>query len=176
MSRKRKADNPSLLFVCTANICRSPMAQGLMAVIAREHDPAWRSWHIRSAGIRALDGLPASQDAIETMRSRGIDITDHRSHSVTRGDVQSCQVIIAMEERQKRILQEQFTEAKERIFTVGEIVESDQDVVDPFGGTLQDYEITARLLEKWLEDAYVRIHYLASGGSRHYLHRIKKQT
>jgi protein-tyrosine-phosphatase len=174
MGRKRKADNPSLIFVCTANICRSPMAEALMAVIAREHDPAWRAWHIGSAGVRALNGMPASQDAIETMRSRGIDITAHRSRSVTRGDVQVYKVIITMEERQKRILQQQFPEIQERIFTLGEIAESDQDVIDPFGGTLQDYEMTARLLEKWLEAAYVRIHYLANGGSRHYLHRVKK--
>ncbi len=147
-----------------------------MSVIAREHDPSWRIWQIGSAGVRAVDGQFASQDAIETMRSRGIDITTHRSRLATERLVRDYKVIITMEERHKELMQEQFPESADRFFTLGEIVESDLDIDDPFGGTLQDYEMTARLLEKWLEEGYLRIHYLAQGGSRHYLHHIKKRT
>ncbi len=171
---KRIADSPSILFVCTANICRSPMAEAMMGVIAQEHDPAWRAWKIGSAGVRAMDGMPASLDAVETMRSRGIDISTHRSRATTSQLITEHKVIIVMEQRHKDLLQFQHKNAAGKIFTLGEIVESDQDVADPFGGSLQDYEMAARVLEKWLEEGYLRIHYLAQGGSRHYLHRINK--
>ena len=66
-----------ILFVCTANICRSPMAQGLL-----EH--ALPQAQVRSAGLGALVGMPADAAAVRLMQERGIDISAHRATQISR--------------------------------------------------------------------------------------------
>ena len=65
-----------LLFVCTANICRSPMAEGLARDYARR-----RQWpvEVRSGGVMGLIGKPAASNAVAVMREIGIDISNHQS-------------------------------------------------------------------------------------------------
>ncbi len=79
----------TVLIVCTGNLCRSPMAAGLAAKYLAERlgvdidrlDKA--GYRVISAGTAALDGTPASPDAVEVMREIGIDITGHRSRALT---------------------------------------------------------------------------------------------
>ena len=70
----------SILFVCTANICRSPMAMGLLR--GRVKDEAG-DWTIDSAGTWTVDGEKAAVKTFQVLKERGIDIDDHRSRMVT---------------------------------------------------------------------------------------------
>ena len=73
---------PSILFVCTANVCRSPLALGLFKQkIASEPDASF--WKLDSAGTWAPEGEPASAKSHFLLKQRGIDIQDHRSKSVS---------------------------------------------------------------------------------------------
>ena len=75
-----------ILFVCTGNICRSPMAVGLLRQRLSEEGLASR-FKVLSAGVWALDNHPASDKAIAVMAERGIDITDHIAHTITYDEI-----------------------------------------------------------------------------------------
>jgi len=86
-----------LLFVCTGNICRSPMAEGIARdVVATRYPDA--PVLVESAGIAALDGHPATREAVKVMDERGIDISGHEARTLSRGMLASSDLVIVMEE------------------------------------------------------------------------------
>ncbi len=84
----------NILFVCTGNTCRSPMA----AAIAREKLAHRDDVRIASAGTAASDGDRAYQLAIDTATKHGLDLSEHRAHRLTQEDVLSADLIFAMTE------------------------------------------------------------------------------
>lgn len=96
-----------IMFVCFGNICRSPMADGLAAELARREYPDEAALlEFSSAGVGALDGNPATPEAVQAMAERGIDIAAHRARRATPDVVEDAEVVLAMEERQRRWLLE----------------------------------------------------------------------
>lgn len=83
-----------LLFVCTANICRSPMAEGLARRYAEE-----RGWNVRvrSGGTMGLIGKPAAKNAVRALKEINIDISEHRSQGVSDEMVDWADHILVME-------------------------------------------------------------------------------
>jgi protein-tyrosine-phosphatase len=75
-----------LLFVCTGNLCRSPMAEALLRQRLEDANLTPRV-QVRSAGVWAQEGRPASAEAIEVMAERALDIEDHRAHVLTAEDM-----------------------------------------------------------------------------------------
>jgi protein-tyrosine-phosphatase len=95
-----------ILFVCTGNICRSPMAVGLArAAIERDYPEMSGNLSFSSAGVAALDGNAPTREAVEVMMERGIDISDHRAIRVTRNIVEASDLVLTMEEAQKRLIE-----------------------------------------------------------------------
>ena len=90
-----------VLFVCTGNICRSPMAEGMARARIDERYPN-RAGEIAvsSAGIAGLDGERANMGAVVTMRDRGVDIAAHRARSVTAELLAASDLVLTMEARQ----------------------------------------------------------------------------
>lgn len=80
--------------VCTGNICRSPMAERLLAVHAAE---LGATVEVGSAGVRALVGHPAEPGAVAAMARRGIDLGDHVARSATTDLVDGADLVITME-------------------------------------------------------------------------------
>ena len=74
---------PSVLFVCTGNVCRSPMAEVLFIDHLKRSglDPA--QWQVGSAGTWTENGYPASSNSVEVMKERGLDLSQHNSRVVT---------------------------------------------------------------------------------------------
>lgn len=119
-----------LLMVCTANICRSPMAEGLARAYAAE-----RGWaaEIRSAGTRALPGNPPTPNAVKALKELGIDISSQRSQPVSDELVAWADRILVMEMRHAREMREEHPncDAKVQLLgTFGGVVE----IGDPYGG------------------------------------------
>ena len=84
--KKERKELKKVLFVCTANVCRSPMAERLFAKqIAQLNLP--KRIHAYSAGLSAMDGDQASQNSIDACEEVGLDITDHRSSGLTRSSL-----------------------------------------------------------------------------------------
>jgi len=152
----------SVLFVCTANICRSPMAMGLMRLRAASDTEEWR---IESAGIFAQPGYPPAYNTLEVLRTRGIDLSAYSSRPITRDMIEDFYLILVMERNQREALRAAFPQHTGKIFMLSQMFGNRvSDVVDPVGGPLVDFEETAREIEQILEKGYVRIRKLAAGG------------
>jgi protein-tyrosine-phosphatase len=90
----------NILFVCLGNLCRSPMAEGIArGVIEDEYPDMAHEVRVSSAGVAAMDGGPATNEAVLAMSERGIDISGHRARRVTTSMVASSDLVLAMEER-----------------------------------------------------------------------------
>ena len=129
----------TILFVCTGNICRSPMAEGLF-----RHAMAGRDFRVFSAGVGAMDGLPPSPHAVRAMRELGVDISHQRSRSVTPDLVNQADYIFGMTHGHVEAVMMLYPQAAEKTFVLREFDESldyfEKDITDPIGGPLEVYQ------------------------------------
>ena len=135
-----------ILFVCTANIARSPMAAALFNKMIEEMGLSHRC-QAQSTGTWGKDGLPAAVDGVQVMQARAIDISAHRSRIVTREIIDSAAIILTMERGHKEALTIEFSHKKDRIYLLTEMIGPGYDIPDPYGKGLQDFEETAAELE-----------------------------
>jgi glycine hydroxymethyltransferase len=125
-----------VLFVCTGNICRSPMAEGLFKKLVAGRDDI----HVQSAGVSAGRGMPASRHAIQALSVDGVDLTNFRSQPVSEELVQQATHIFAMTRDHKRLIELFFPEAGEKTYLVREFEPGAPDVPDPIGLGRETYE------------------------------------
>lgn len=142
----------NLLFVCSGNTCRSPMAAYLGAAIA-EKDYPQSGFRFDSAGIATSDGYPATENAIEALSELGIDASAHRSRQFQPYMVELAHYIICMTALHKDALCHSFPDAADKIFVIGELSGSGCDIPDPYMGSLAVYRITRDRL--WEEIAAI---------------------
>ncbi len=141
-----------ILFVCTGNICRSPMAEYLF----RARLPADTEWRVASAGIMALDGAPASREAVEVLRDRGIDLRVHQSRCVTREMLNESALVVAMAEVHRAQLWALYRDPRldERTFLLSAFNPQAEfaDLEDPIGEPIAAYARACELIEQALPD------------------------
>lgn len=152
------AEAHSVLLVCTANLCRSPMAEGILRHLV---EPA-TAWRVESAGTWGFDGDPPALNAQLAMSDRGIDISNHRSRQVTRPLLQEFSLILTMTRGHKEALQVEFPSLAERVYLLSEMIDTVFDIEDPIGGPLVEYVATADELEGILRQGLDRIQRLSS--------------
>jgi protein-tyrosine-phosphatase len=144
-------DSFRLLFVCTGNICRSPMAEGLMKVLLPRG--AGRHIIIRSAGTHAADGLPAEPGAARAAREHGADIGGHRSRAIDGSVIATASLILVMERQQARFIHGTAPVARDALRLLGEFAggEGNPEIPYPYGGSLTEYRHCAQMIRGCLD-------------------------
>ena len=141
-----------LLFICTGNTCRSPMA----AALARHHvAQAGRPWQVESAGLYAIPGLPMAAYATDALIRRHVVVQNHQSQAVTPKLIESADYIFTMTQSHKSELLQAYKNAAGKTYTLREFVDEDEtgdfDIRDPFGGTAEVYEACAADLDALMQ-------------------------
>ncbi len=112
-----------VLVVCIGNICRSPMAEGLLKRALPDRQ-------ISSAGLAALVGHGADPIAVQIMAEQGIDIGAHRARMVTDALVRESDLILVMDSQQQQQIAAEYPHARGKVYRLGET--SKQDIHDPY--------------------------------------------
>jgi len=146
----------SVLFVCTANRCRSPMAEALFKQEVVRRGEAGQ-WQIQSAGTWTEAGVPATQFSQVVMERRQIDLTQHRSQPVDGELLRAADVILVMTHNHRESLQAEFPEIAERVYLLSQLIDRQFDIEDPYGGSLDDYEACADDIQKILTNGWARL-------------------
>ncbi|MCP5094882.1 MAG: low molecular weight protein arginine phosphatase [Chloroflexi bacterium] len=151
---------PQVLFVCSGNTCRSPVA---MAVLReRLHARGIDDWLISSAGIRANAGDTAAQFSIKLMKERGIDLALHRSHVLNFEGVTSAHLILCMSQGHVHDICEQFPEQCNKTHKLSEMIGKQFDISDPYGGSLVDYHDMIFEVSRIIDEGFEKIVQLAT--------------
>lgn len=149
----------TVLFVCTGNVCRSPMAAGLFYDQAtREDDHS--AIRICSAGIWALVGQAATAYARQVMSERDLDIDAHHGRNLTQQQVDDADLILVMTKRHAAIIRRDHKRSEGKVFLLSEMTGAAFDIEDPYGGSLADYRQTATELAELIERGYSKIMHL----------------
>jgi len=142
-----------MLFVCSGNLCRSPMAAGIARHLAEERGMALE---VRSCGTIARDGHEASEDAVKACAEKGVDISDHRSQELTGELVEWADQILGMEERHILAINARDWRAPFKTWSLATFVDR-KYIADPYMKSLRKYRKTRDLLWKAVDAALDRL-------------------
>jgi protein-tyrosine phosphatase len=136
---------PSILFICNANLFRSPLAAALFRKRLQELGTA-RAWQVGSAGMWAAPGHPALPQAAAAARQFGLDLSGHRSARVSTDLVLDYDLIVVMEAGQREALVNEDPRLLPRVYLLSDVVErSSYDIPDTFGSERDVREVIAEL-------------------------------
>ena len=152
---------PSLLFVCTGNTCRSPMAETIFRDLLRCEDEL-ETWTVASAGTWAKEGQPATANARWAMRVRGLDLAGHRAHRVNAEILSAFGLVLVMEDGHRQALQVEVPEVADRVHLLSEAVGERYSISDPNGEPPESYMALADELADLLRRGLPRLREMAA--------------
>jgi protein-tyrosine-phosphatase len=143
-----------ILFVCTANICRSVMAEGILkkmlSTSLSTHDV-----HVRSAGVDALEGLTPDRNTIEICNKQGVHISSHKASQLTKALLKEADLVLCMAKVHKQRILNAFPKSEKNVFLLKEYLRDhpvmETSVKDPTGKPKRHYEACFREIEKELK-------------------------
>ncbi|MCI9273452.1 MAG: low molecular weight phosphatase family protein [Clostridiales bacterium] len=139
-----------VLFVCTGNTCRSPMAEGIFRKMTEEHGDG-RRFYCMSAGLAAVEGEPPTEHAVAVCGEIGVDISKHRSKKISElGNLEAFDVFAVMTSTHAYVLRQAGVPEYKLYVLPGEIP-------DPFGGDMNTYRICRERIQGALNALYTLI-------------------
>lgn len=149
----------NILIVCTANICRSPVAAALLD--DRLKQKGLKDWTVRSAGTWAVAPRGASRNSVAVMKRVGIDITGHRSRMVEESHLEQADLVLTMEDGHAEALRAEFPRHAHKVFMITEMIGQNHSIPDPYGGPMAEYERMYATVSKVIDEGLNRIIYYA---------------
>jgi protein-tyrosine phosphatase len=131
-----------IVTVCTANICRSPMAAALLQHALRGQPEPLGSYSVVSAGVAARLGEPVSENSVIALKKVGLDLVNHTSQPLTRELLDGAEAVFCMTESHRAMIQYLFEPTRRNIYLMREFLprSEEREIADPYGGPLQLYE------------------------------------
>lgn len=133
-------------FVCSGNICRSPMAEYMFKSII---PPNWQNMtKIESAGTLGIIGAPAADEAIEVLREIKIDLASHRSQGIDLEWLKGMDIVFVMSQEHIEFIDQEYPQEKSKVFRLREYAQNasdkdaDYDIADPVGLSLDVFRAT----------------------------------
>ncbi|NIR72943.1 threonylcarbamoyl-AMP synthase [candidate division KSB1 bacterium] len=150
----------NILFVCSGNSCRSPMAEGMLK--SKLSSEFQENVAVKSAGTLGLDGNTATDFAVKVAKDFGADISEHRSHGITEELVKEADIIFAMAPEHKIFLQNHYPEFRENVFLLKSFARNPDEkfndrIEDPIGGSLRVYQKCGEIIDSELERVLPRL-------------------
>lgn len=128
----------TILIVCTANICRSPVAAALLSDRLRRQGLS--DWKVRSAGTWAMEPRGASRYSVEVARRDGLDLSRHRATMVDEPHLTNADLVLTMEVGHAEALRAEFPKQAHKVYMLAEMVGHTYNIADPYGGPYEEYE------------------------------------
>lgn len=136
-----------ILFVCTGNTCRSPIAQGLFQkMVGYNHE-----YDVASAGLHAVLGLAASSLSLAVLAEQGIDFSRFRSQPVTSSLIEQATHVFTMTQNHLRELIRLYPQHQKKFFLLNEGITTN-DISDPIGGNLETYQECCETIQHALDN------------------------
>lgn len=129
-----------ILFICTGNTCRSPIAESYSTKkIKQKHNLFLKDISFNSAGLIAEKNLPASANSIIISEKYDISLREHKSKCINKKMIEESYLVLGMTELHIKELKTRYQDSANKIFKISNWF-NNQDIVDPFGGNIDVYE------------------------------------
>ena len=159
-----------ILFVCTGNTCRSPMAEGILKKMLK--DIGVGNIEVTSAGTHGLPNAPASLFAIQVAGQRGVDLSKHRSRRLTPEMIEQADLVLAMSPEHLEHINRIEGAAGHKAYLLRVFHQADPasnkapqggvlSIEDPIGGSPEDYQRSFREIEEEIKRIFPKILKLA---------------
>lgn len=147
-----------IMFICTGNICRSAMAEGILKKIVKDKK---LKLEVYSCGIYAEDGDYATFNAVESAKYYDVDISNHRATNIRNSKIQEMDIILCATETHKQTVLYMYPNLKGKVYTIKEYAGidkngEDMNIKDPWGYDMnvymncveEIYECIEKIIEK----------------------------